>query len=599
MARKYFKAVDNNVLFTAAPTRDEILPKGSAARVIDNFVNGLDDELLEEGYRGNGAPAYSPKALLKCVLLAYAENLSSCREIAARIKWDGRMQYFIGYERPSHNTINRFRSKYLGDKRVLAIFERLVCQVVEMGLADVETVCVDGTTIEARASRHQLVWRSGARKQAWTNNAAIAKLVEQVGIEIAKDSDELQAESVESVTSSKENTSVEQEGPANAAAPAEPSEEPAKPAKLAKPAKPSVTLSGQGGSKKDRPATLDANVHHTRKELETLLELVNTPDALGGTPKQQAELKRRLERAVQLMNEDLICGNKNSATWTDLDCGGMHPKDDTLKKGPLRAMYNEQLATAGSIIYSYSLHATTVDHQAYEQFIEKISQFDKAHHHGVKNICGDAGYGTLETINQTLALGYTPYLKYDSYDIERGAHDASRVKYQAKYFKRDEHGRPICPAGHTMELIKSREVKRDNGKVEQRSFYRCTHCAHCKMKPHCIGQKAPNQQQREIQQNDQWQAVVKPQQRQRLDTPKAQAALKQRSLDVEPVFAWQKANYHYTRFRHFGREKCLMDLGLRCIASNIKKIIAIMLRLTKQGLCTFIFLLKTATQEPF
>ena len=570
---KRFKPVDNNVLFTAALTRDVILPKNSVERIIDNFVNQLDDELLEGGYFDNGAPPYDPRALLKCVLLAYSENVYSCRDIAARIVWDGRMQYYIGYERPAHCTINRFRSKHMGDERVLQIFEQLVHLLVGMGFVDVETLYVDGTTIEARSSRTQLIWRNGARKKAWTNNDAIARLIDRVGLEIAKDNEEEQSAGASSEDSPSDGQEQEQQSA------------------------PKVTLSGKGGKRKDRPETLDADVHHTLEELDSLLDIINNaPDKLRGTDKQREELKKRLENAKRLLKEDQMCGNKNSAARTDLDCCGMHPKDDTTKQGPLLAMYNEQIATAGSFIYHYGLYATPVDHNTYCHFLDQITEFSNVHHHGVQNIVADAGYGTQDTIKHTIGAGYTPYLKYDSYDIERGAHDGKRVKYQAKYFKRDEQGRPICPAGHTMEYVNSCHKKHDNRRSEKTSYYRGTHCAECKLRAHCIKRK--DQQYREISQIDEWQANIKPEQRKLLDTPEGQTKLKRRSLDVEPVFAWQKTNYHYKRFRHFGIKKCLMDLGLRCIASNIKKIVAKIRQNLRQGTSVYIFLYISPLREP-
>ena len=45
----------------------------------------------------------------------------------------------------------------------------------------------------------------------------------------------------------------------------------------------------------------------------------------------------------------------------------------------------------------------------------------------------------------------------------------------------------------------------------------------------------------------------------------------QRPIEPEAVFGQMKADMHYKRFRHFGKDKVYMDIGLFGIGFNLKK----------------------------
>ena len=64
-----------------------------------------------------------------------------------------------------------------------------------------------------------------------------------------------------------------------------------------------------------------------------------------------------------------------------------------------------------------------------------------------------------------------------------------------------------------------------------------------------------------------------------------------RCVEPEAVFGQIKYNMNYKRFRHFGKDKALMDFSFLAIAFNIKKMCAIM---TKAGMDLFRFYLRSS-----
>ena len=64
---------------------------------------------------------------------------------------------------PSHNTVNRFRNKYLPEAAE-DLFYQLVKHLYEVGKINFEHLFVDGTKIEANANKYTFVWRKSTNK---------------------------------------------------------------------------------------------------------------------------------------------------------------------------------------------------------------------------------------------------------------------------------------------------------------------------------------------------------------------------------------------------------------------------------------------------
>jgi len=63
----------------------------------------------------------------------------------------------------------------------------------------------------------------------------------------------------------------------------------------------------------------------------------------------------------------------------------------------------------------------------------------------------------------------------------------------------------------------------------------------------------------------------KKQVRELLASQEGKQLYRQRSIEPESVFGQMKANMHYKRFRHFGKDKITMDFAIFAIAFNIGK----------------------------
>lgn len=114
-----------------------------------SFVNCL----AKPYYCQLGAEGYSPEKLFKMLLIMYLENINSERALEEEVKFNIRYRYFCGFpdpqdKIPDHSTFSRFRDR-LGTKLFKQIFERVVAQCIEEGLATAKHISVDSTSVLA------------------------------------------------------------------------------------------------------------------------------------------------------------------------------------------------------------------------------------------------------------------------------------------------------------------------------------------------------------------------------------------------------------------------------------------------------------------
>lgn len=145
-------------------SRAELVSEEPLVRTIDQVVKSFDLEALYRRYSEGGRSFYDPAMMLKVLFFAYSDGVRSSREIAKRIKYDIRYQYFAGSLRPDFRTINRFRQDNLD---LLGMyFARIVAMCEESGLVDVSVLAIDGTKIRASSSGRRTVSKKKLDKLA-------------------------------------------------------------------------------------------------------------------------------------------------------------------------------------------------------------------------------------------------------------------------------------------------------------------------------------------------------------------------------------------------------------------------------------------------
>ena len=165
------------------PINTEILiPSDEPVRLLSAIMEELDYSKLMATYSRLGRIEYPPRLLFKVAVYAYSRKIYSTRGIERACRENINFMYLLeGHNPPDHNTIARFRKDHLPN-----VVEDLLTQLVQLLVAhgvisfEKSAVFIDGTKIEANASRYSFVWKTRVTKSQ-------AKLGEKIAEEIEQD----------------------------------------------------------------------------------------------------------------------------------------------------------------------------------------------------------------------------------------------------------------------------------------------------------------------------------------------------------------------------------------------------------------------------
>lgn len=145
-----FKEYNQDQPFLLPLSLYDFLTDGHLAQVINDIVNELDLRELYARYSDLGCSAYHPQMMLKVLFYGYAMGERSSRVIAHRIKSDVAYMYLTALQQPDFRTINRFRKDNIDILK--GLFVQIVRLCIEIGMANVGTIAIDGTKLKANAS---------------------------------------------------------------------------------------------------------------------------------------------------------------------------------------------------------------------------------------------------------------------------------------------------------------------------------------------------------------------------------------------------------------------------------------------------------------
>ncbi len=106
-------------------------------------------------HRGTGSQQYSPRMMLALLVYCYANGIFSSRRIERATYRDIGVRYLTGDTHPDHDTICTFRHR--NQKAFSEAFLHILKLARQMGVLKVGTVSVDGTHIDANASKSKNV----------------------------------------------------------------------------------------------------------------------------------------------------------------------------------------------------------------------------------------------------------------------------------------------------------------------------------------------------------------------------------------------------------------------------------------------------------
>jgi len=176
------KSVNGSYWQTPPGARNQILliPTSLEERIADDHPVRLVDEILdtfdwtawENTYnRKLGQPPIHPSVLCKVLLFAMIRRIRSSRNIEYEIAHSVDFMWLVSGRTIDHSTISDFRRKY--KKELKDIHRQMIRYAINMGIAKLSELCIDGTRVRANASRHK----------TWTAER-VEKLLKELDLQI-------------------------------------------------------------------------------------------------------------------------------------------------------------------------------------------------------------------------------------------------------------------------------------------------------------------------------------------------------------------------------------------------------------------------------
>lgn len=242
----------------------------------------------------------------------------------------------------------------------------------------------------------------------------------------------------------------------------------------------------------------------------------------------------------------------------------MRMKEDHMKNGQLKPAYNVQASTNNQFVVNYSLHQNTTD---VNTFIPHIEDYKQCHNTTPSVATADAGYGSEQNYEYLEQNNITAYVKYSHFDREQNETIQNKKPFTAdKLFYNERYDYYVCPMGQQMNSIGTHTQQTSTGFKQTITNYQAKNCSTCPLNGIC--HKSTGNRIISINYNLN---KHKQQAKQNLQPNQGIEHRKKRCYDTEPFWGNVKHNYHFKRFMLRGKEKVTVEVGLLCMAQNLRK----------------------------
>ena len=186
-----FVPCDRDQPFLLPPDLKDWVPEDDLAHFIVAAVERVELRAFKVNHRGAGKPQYHPRMMLALLIYCYANGIFSSRRIERATHRDLGVRFVAANNHPDHDTIAAFRRE--NGQAFEAAFLRVLLLAKELRLLRVGLVSIDGTKLDANASKIRSVRYDRAQALRAKLAADIAALTAKAEAADAADAPDPQA----------------------------------------------------------------------------------------------------------------------------------------------------------------------------------------------------------------------------------------------------------------------------------------------------------------------------------------------------------------------------------------------------------------------
>jgi len=155
----------------------DLLPDDHECRIYHDLFQQLDTQEIEKKYSLLGQHAYHPRHIVSILIYAYSRGVFSSRQIQQRCQEDLSFMYIAQMHCPNFRVLSDFRKDH-GDF-FHDCFKQTVKLAMELKLASLGHISLDGSKFKANTSKHKAMSYSYLKKQEQQLSEEIEDLIKQ------------------------------------------------------------------------------------------------------------------------------------------------------------------------------------------------------------------------------------------------------------------------------------------------------------------------------------------------------------------------------------------------------------------------------------
>lgn len=501
---------------------DDRLDPDDKVYLFDEIVDQMDLSELLESYGSKGGSLFSPRDMFAILLFSYYEGISSAYKIYDNVKANIRYIYLAGNLEVSRRAISDFRLRNLDFLR--KAFLSTVKIANEAGLIDTKkTFSLDGSKIEANASLEKT-----ASKKEWRDiQDKVLQHVEDYlekcrvsDIQLLEELDEeKRKEDFEKIRERIRNLNLKKEKRIQL---------PVNPVK---------------NEKKSKQSKKKQDEIKSNEDVQNLLDFCE-----------------KIEEACQT-NES------NFVNLTDPDCRLMQ------NDGVSKESYNVQVISNNQIIVAVDV---STDEQDQFQLAPMVNQLqENLEKVGIETreiiLTADAGYNAgynLEFLSEKENINaYISMYQRESEKVKDLYEENPKYNKENFYFDAINNCW-VCPEGFQLELEKEYY---DNKSLIKKFKSKLAACVFCKVRSLCL--KSKSDIKAGVRTLEDRYILRRKEMKEKMAKPESKTIYKDRSKEVEPVFAQIKSHKGCMKFSLTTKLKVTSEFLIRSIAHNMGKIL--------------------------
>lgn len=155
----------------------DLLPDDHECYLYNDIFQQLDTSSLEKRYSKKGQNAYHPRLIVSILIYSYSHGIFSSRQIERRCNEDLSFMYIAEMNCPNFRVLSDFRKDNAGFFH--ECFKQSVFLAMELGLASLGHVSLDGSKFKADTSKHKAMSYKRLKEKEEKLMAEIAVLIDK------------------------------------------------------------------------------------------------------------------------------------------------------------------------------------------------------------------------------------------------------------------------------------------------------------------------------------------------------------------------------------------------------------------------------------